>query len=372
MFEEIHSEVREEIRREFKEYFLNNSEGIQSFEEADVILTAHQLKALEQIKNEKKIASENKVKEKSKNNVEKNAKTDTIAEKIGGNNAYLFEEMEKNPVDATPPRIRDEDDDFSHCGSLDFTPINGKTGVEQLDDPNLRQSIESEAYRLMENEFDFRNGNFLGGEMESVAAEKDNPVTAKQTESEDDENEMTETNKMIMREKTQDGTNTNTNIVEEDSPKLVSSKPKKQKDDDSLDSSKKNDNNSSSDNDKSDGNNSDTTKSDSNSSYDSSNVTKTRISNKKKYMCSDGCKQIVSTDIPSYCDKPHRLWNTVCHGCGVDINRSVMKATGAIFHCTKTGVYKSGVLLCSFVMCGKCHLEREESNGKTRRRTRGN
>lgn len=108
------------------------------------------------------------------------------------------------------------------------------------------------------------------------------------------------------------------------------------------------------------------------SSEGSEEAPQTRKSNKTKYICKEGCESIVSTDLPIYCDAPNRLWKTVCHGCGVTITRAVMKATHAIYYCSKMGHVERGVITCSFVMCGACHLNRVETEGKQRRRTRGN
>ena len=382
MFDEIDQEIRDEIRREFKDYFEKNKEGINTFEEADVILTAHQLKALEEIDN----------KNKSEKNVVETVKTDDVVQANNGNDTNLFEEFQSNDSVTSPTKICDEDDTFSSCGSLDFTPNNHKTGIEQLDDPNLNKSIESEAGLFSDHEFDFRHDNFLGNIPEKVAEETIEQLEAaaettenlpdKQLEDNNKEkaNGLSDAGKIKMQKTISIETKTKANIVEEYSPKVkVSSKRKEieaekksekdNTDTDSDDNSKTNDDNSNSD--KSNSSRSDKAKADSNSSNDSSKLSKTRTSNKKKYLCNGGCEQIICTDIPSYCEKPHRLWNTFCHGCGVEITRSVMKATGTIHHCNKTGVFKNGVLLCSFVMCGKCMLEQEEANGKSRRRMRG-
>ena len=104
-------------------------------------------------------------------------------------------------------------------------------------------------------------------------------------------------------------------------------------------------------------------------SSDNNQAPKTRTTNKTKYLCKNGCQTIVTTDNPAFCKAPHRLSNAVCHGCGVAITSAVMKAAGEIHFCNMLGVYEKGVLACSFVMCGKCQMEKnEKTEGKHRSR----
>ena len=328
------------------------------------------------------------------------------------------------------------------------TPI----GIVQLDDPTLRQSVESQADLFSQNVFDFTNGHYLENlnagsndhsesfdsstqpvpkqpqitEMTPIFQNRRTETTGDATEllqhhdgnnnnrndgidnSDDQKRSKQQENNKVQKgsdnnaskdfERQPDNTTNNRmNITNMDENYTTGTTVLNPSDDDS-DSTGKNsietqttrENNSEADN--YEDNNSNIGKDNKNTnkvspdkvsldqssdnhpvasdeSYDE--APKTRKTNKTKYLCKNGCQKIVSTDNPKYCENPHRLWKAVCHGCGVTISRSVMKATGQVYHCNCMGVYEKGVLACSFVMCGKCYIQHDEVSGKQRRRTRG-
>ena len=99
---------------------------------------------------------------------------------------------------------------------------------------------------------------------------------------------------------------------------------------------------------------------------------RTRPENKTKCVCKGGCRSVVSTDNTSYCEKPNRLYNAICHGdCKRVISKALMKSVGAIHHCVNVGVFKKNMTpVCTFVICQACHVKQYESETKGGRRTR--
>ena len=284
-------------------------------------------------------------------------------------------------------------------------------GIEDLEAPALRESVEAQAANLFADGdafgLDFYDSDFLGNqnnnsntnslfpreqtatvnlEKASTAIEEettannnvDNNVnnnivdqssllqSSCEQENEDngDDGEKTKTTTQMKNQSTGEENSSNNNIIEQITPKQKHNVKERNKHDDN---NHKNSIKVSPEQKDLDPKSADEV----NSSDESEVAPKTRKSNKTKYVCKDGCQNIVSTDIPSYCDAPHCLRKRVCHGCGTFITRAVMKATGTIYYCSMLGHFDKGVLSCSYVMCGTCHLEKEETEGKQRRRTRG-
>ena len=92
-----------------------------------------------------------------------------------------------------------------------------------------------------------------------------------------------------------------------------------------------------------------------------------------KNCCKDGCKTIVTTDNPKYCQNGACLDGAVCMGtCRKVIDEKLMRSVNYVSYCNRVGVFYRGKLACCYVLCSTCEVQQDElETGKSqRRRTR--